>query len=460
MSRNVARIFVEYKLDICYNPLRDIMAKFKLQFRITILIASISLLLIFVFTTIQVRNHLDRLRSYNKYRARVGTIIVKTTLETMLKTVQSNEILTGIFRAAVTSFSKEGVVQKISMISMDGNAIATNDPLVKKYGETKKDIDIYLKLSKRAKKDAWFFSIINNKTKNIDIYVPVSAATGVTYIAKLSFSIGNVQQALVDILVPISMTAIAVIIGNIILGFVLARTIVHPIKILNTATKDIAAGNLDRSVKIETNDEIQELGETFNLMATALRKMRERAENANPLTHLPGNNMIREAIESRISKKLKFVAIHADLDHFKAFNDRYGIARGDDVIEFTSDVLRNAVKEHGNQRDFLGHEGGDDFYIITTPAKADAIAQQIIKDFDSKIKGFYSKEDQKIGHIISKDRKGCVEKFPLMSISLAGVSNQCVPILSYGELTNIAVGVKKKAKEAPKSNFLLDRRTV
>ena len=256
------------------------------------------------------------------------------------------------------------------------------------------------------------------------------------------------------------MTAIAVIIGNIILGFVLARTIVHPIKILNTATKDIAAGNLDRSVKIETNDEIQELGETFNLMATALRKMRERAENANPLTHLPGNNMIREAIESRISKKLKFVAIHADLDHFKAFNDRYGIARGDDVIEFTSDVLRNAVKEHGNQRDFLGHEGGDDFYIITTPAKADAIAQQIIKDFDSKIKGFYSKEDQKIGHIISKDRKGCVEKFPLMSISLAGVSNQCVPILSYGELTNIAVGVKKKAKEAPKSNFLLDRRTV
>ena len=90
------------------------MIKVKLQFRITVLIASISLLLIVIFTSIQLTNHLDNLRSYNKDRARVGTIIVKTTLEMLLKTVQSEPAFGVIFKAAVSSFSKEGVVEKIS----------------------------------------------------------------------------------------------------------------------------------------------------------------------------------------------------------------------------------------------------------------------------------------------------------------------------------------------------------
>jgi len=434
------------------------MKRFKLQFRITILIASLSFLLIFVFTTIQLRNHLDRLRSYNKYRARVGTIIVRTTLETLLKSVHSKEVLTGIFNAAVNSFSKEGVVDKISIISPQGIAIATNDPFIKKFGETKKDMDAYLRLSKKAGKGAWFFSIINKKTQNIDIYIPISITAELTYIAKLSFSIGNIQEAFIDILVPISLTALAIMLVNIVLGFILSRTVVFPINILNAATKDIASGNLDRMVKIETRDEIQELGETFNTMTIALKKMRERAENASPLTHLPGNNMIREEIENRIRKGLKFAAIHTDLDHFKAYNDSYGIGKGDEVIKFTSDVIKNAVKEKGNRRDFVGHEGGDDFYVITTPLKTQDIADKIISDFDSKIGDFYSTEDRKKGHIVEKNRKGETVKFPVMSISLAGVSNALRDISSYGELTNIAVGVKKKAKEIVRSSFVLDKR--
>jgi len=434
------------------------MKKVKLQYRITALIAGMSLLLIVVFTSIQLNNHLDRLRSYNRYRARVGTIIVKTTLEMMLRAVPSEAALTGIFRAAVDSFAREGVVEKISIIAADGQAVATNDPLVEKFGETKKDIVTYSRLSKAAGKDAWFFSAINKKTQNIDIYIPISANPGLTYIAKLSFSIGNIREAMFDIVVPVTLTAIAVIIGNIFLGFILSWTVVRPIKILNMATKDIASGNLDRMVAINTNDEIQELGETFNTMTLALKEMRDRAENANPLTRLPGNNMIREEVEERLGKGLKFAAIHADLDNFKAYNDRYGIGKGDEVIKLTSDILKNAIAEKGNHRDFLGHEGGDDFYVITTPDKVQAIADKIMADFDSKIKPFYSAEDRKAGYVHAKDRKGGVVKTPLMTISLAGATNQFRKISGYGELTNIAVSVKEKAKEIKKSSFVLHRR--
>jgi GGDEF domain-containing protein len=431
--------------------------RFKLQIRIALIIMGLSLLFIYVFTSIQLRNEVDRLNSYNKYRARVGTIIVKTTLEMLVKDVSAEVALSGMFEAAVESFSKEGIVEKISIIAMDGKILATNDPIVQEFGESKRDIETYLRLSKTVGETSWFYSTINDNTKMIDIFIPIAIGENI-YISKLSFSIANIRQAMIGILIPISLTAIAVILGNLFLGFIVLHTVVHPIVVLNRATKEIASGNLNMKVSINTNDEIQELGDTFNDMAVALRKMKERAENANPLTKLPGNNVIREEVERRIRSKEKFVAIHADLDNFKAYNDRYGIAKGDDIIKFTSRILENAIRKRGNPSDFIGHEGGDDFFLITTPDKAEAVADDIIIGFDTEVKGFYSKEDRQIGHIIEKDRRGETVKFPLMSISLAGVTNQYKNISNYAELTNIAIGVKRKVKQLEKSNFLLDKR--
>ena len=136
------------------------------------------------------------------------------------------------------------------------------------------------------------------------------------------------------------------------------------------------------------------------------------------------------------------------------------MSKGEAVIKFTSRVLDSAIKSSGNAGDFLGHEGGDDFFIITTPDKADAVTKKIIHDFDCEIKGFYSQEDRDVGYIVEKDRRGETIKFPLMTISMAGVTNQLRPVSSYAELTNIAVSIKAKAKQEKKSNFILDRRSA
>jgi diguanylate cyclase (GGDEF) domain len=436
------------------------MKKFKLHVRVTILITGMSLLFIFIFTSIQLKNHLERLSSYNKYRARVGTIIVKTTLEMLLKDMGTEEALSGIFEAAIESFSKEGVVDKISVISGNGAVIATNDPMVKEFGESGQDIDTYKNLAQESGQNSWFYSTVNEKTKIIDIFIPLSVNSASNYIVKLSFSIVNMSQAIIDILIPILLTVIAVAIGNLLLGFILLKTVVWPIEVLNAATKEIASGNLDLKVDIKTNDEIQELGETFNETAVALKRMKERAENANPLTKLPGNNVIREEIEGRIKRGTKFVGIHCDLDNFKAYNDRYGMAKGDEVIKFSSRIMEAAIKSNGNSGDFLGHEGGDDFFIVTTLDKAEAVTQKIIQDFDSEIKSFYSQEDREAGKIVEKNRQGVMTTFPLISISMAGITNDHRTISSYAELTNIAVGVKMKAKMEKKSNFYMDRRNV
>jgi len=436
------------------------MRKVKLQVRVGLLILGLSLLFIAAFTTIQLRGQIDRLNSYNKYRARVGTIIVKTTLELLLKDIHAEEAIPSVFEAAIKSFSSEGIVEKISILSINGETVATSDPMMQEFGEAKSDIDTYKQLAQASSENTWFYSTVNKNTQLIDIYIPLALESSIKYIVKLSFSIGNIRQAIIDTSIPITLTIIAVLIVNMFMGFVLMRTIVWPIRLLNIATKDIASGNLDLNVNIKTNDEIQELGETFNEMTIALKKMKEKAENANPLTKLPGNTTIREEIENRIRRSEKFVAIHVDLNDFKAYNDKYGIGKGDEVIKFTSHTLEKCVKEKGNSTDFIGHEGGDDFFVLTTLERADAVTSQIISEFDTKIRNFYSPEDLAAGFITAKNRKGELVKLPIMSISLSGVTNHFRTIASYGELTNIAVEVKARAKLEGRSVFFMDRRST
>jgi diguanylate cyclase (GGDEF)-like protein len=250
---------------------------------------------------------------------------------------------------------------------------------------------------------------------------------------------------------------VVVVFVNILLGSILTKTIVKPINVLNEATKAIASGNLKRKVNICTRDEIEELGHTFNYMTDALEKMKDRAENANPLTKLPGNNMIHEAITNRINANRKFVVVYSDLDNFKAFNDKYGIGAGDKAIKMTADIMREALKQ-GSPDDFLGHEGGDDFVLITTPTNAEKVTNYITQEFDKRVRELYSKEDLAQGFIIAHARDGSVQKFLIMTISLAGVSNEKRGLSSYGEITNICAEVKKKAKALPKSVFVLDKR--
>ena len=186
--------------------------------------------------------------------------------------------------------------------------------------------------------------------------------------------------------------------------------------------------------------------------------MQQRAENANPLTKLPGNIVIMEEVEKRISAGRKFTVIYCDLDHFKAFNDKYGIHKGDEAIKLSGGIFRQATEIGGNSDDFIGHEGGDDFLLVTTPNQAQKIADFITSKFDKMIKSLYDDEDLKRGYIEAHDRDGSIKHFPIMTISLAGVSNQFRTISTYAEVTNIAAEIKKKSKALKGSSFAIDMR--
>ncbi len=187
---------------------------------------------------------------------------------------------------------------------------------------------------------------------------------------------------------------------------------------------------------------------------TLLRIDRNRL--ANPLTGLQGNLEIQAEITRRLAKNEIFSLIYTDLDYFKAYNDVYGFACGDSVIKLTADIISDNVQLYGSEDDFLGHIGGDDFIIITSPENVDAICKGIISDFDRKILMLYTKEDRENGYILTQDRRGNVNKYPIMSISIAVVSNEHRHFENHTKVAEAAAQVKMKAKAIPGSVYVKD----
>ncbi len=183
-----------------------------------------------------------------------------------------------------------------------------------------------------------------------------------------------------------------------------------------------------------------------------------RELDASPLTRLPGNTSIIHKIQSLIDAREDFALIYADLDHFKSFNDKYGFSRGDEVLMMTARVIVNSIRGIARMHSFVGHVGGDDF-VCTLPAdKAEQACNALIENFDSIVPNFYDREDQMRGCILSLDRQGREQTFPLMAISLAVVFNTNCKLTHYGQASQIAMNLKKEAKKNPASSYVLDRR--
>lgn len=184
----------------------------------------------------------------------------------------------------------------------------------------------------------------------------------------------------------------------------------------------------------------------------------DRNRWANPLTGLHGNIEVQTEILHHIAKKERFAVLYADLDNFKAYNDVYGFSSGDRAIKLTADILLDNVHINGGPRDFIGHIGGDDFIIVTTPDYVDSICEGIIRDFDSKIVDMYTTEDRVKGYITTANRQGRVMKYPIISISIAVVTNENREIINHIQVAEIAAELKRKAKEVIGSVYVRDKR--
>jgi diguanylate cyclase (GGDEF)-like protein len=183
------------------------------------------------------------------------------------------------------------------------------------------------------------------------------------------------------------------------------------------------------------------------------------AIGANPLSGLPGNDFIQRKIRDLLDRSECFDICYIDIDFFKPFNDRHGFAKGDEVIKSVADIMIAELARHEPEStSFAGHIGGDDFIILTTPEKSISICQDIIDQFDNRLVRFHGVVEAERGYYESMNRKEECERFPLLSLSIAIISTAVHKYSSYAEISSVASGLKKKAKQQPGSVVLRDQR--
>lgn len=243
-------------------------------------------------------------------------------------------------------------------------------------------------------------------------------------------------------------------------ALVITKNISGAVIRLKNATHEISKGKFDYAPDIRNQDELGELSQSFSEMAKRLKRLEEMSLDTNPLTHLPGGIAIENILKKRIDSGALFAFGLVDLDNFKAYNDQYGYARGNQIIKNTALVIEEAIKAHGTAESFYGHIGGDDFVVICPTDRVKKVCQFIIDRFDRTVGGFYDPEDLQNGFILRKSRKGVEEKFPIMTVSIGVVTNQRRPLTHVVQVGEIAAEAKDHAKSKPGSAYFIDQRTA
>ncbi|MCO5730982.1 bifunctional diguanylate cyclase/phosphodiesterase [Rhizobium sp. SSA_523] len=187
-----------------------------------------------------------------------------------------------------------------------------------------------------------------------------------------------------------------------------------------------------------------------SLIKVINEKQLKVAQDQNPLTGLPGNRAIRDFMQEagRDDDGTRFFC-YCDFDNFKPFNDHYGFQLGDHAITLFAALMRRYFFSDGV---FLGHVGGDDFFIgLTdwTPEEVSEILERLLSDFHDDVLELYSAEDRAAGRIRGHDRSGAERDFPLLRCSI-GVLELPEGLLldDVGGISTAIASVKAEAKES------------
>jgi diguanylate cyclase (GGDEF)-like protein len=233
------------------------------------------------------------------------------------------------------------------------------------------------------------------------------------------------------------------------------------VSVIMLTARGLSADKLE-GFSVGADDYIVKPFDTPELLARirgVLRRAREmRAQS--PLTGLPGNVRIEEEIESRVEAAQRFAILYADLDHFKAYNDHYGFMRGDQVIQFTARMLQEVALAVTGGDAFVGHVGGDDFVVVCPPEASDDVAIAVVERFDAESPTLYDDEDRDRGYIEITNRRGELQRFPLLSISIGVASTDKRDFAHYAEAVAVATEMKSYTKATAGSSWAVDRRTV
>ena len=182
--------------------------------------------------------------------------------------------------------------------------------------------------------------------------------------------------------------------------------------------------------------------EELKLRVQGAIKRSERESLTDPRSGRPAGRLIEDQLR-RIIREKGWALLDAGINHFDSFKNVYGFVTGDDVLRFTSIMIGEVVDELGNTSDFIGHAGGDNFIIITTEEKAEAIKSRLQERFGQEVQTHYNFMDRQQGFIQSPASDGTTVKVPFMTISIGVVSPSKHSFADIREITELSAEARR-----------------
>jgi len=167
------------------------------------------------------------------------------------------------------------------------------------------------------------------------------------------------------------------------IGFLLARSILRPLRQLESGVRRFASGDFSYRIASQGEDELGGLTQAFNTMAKELAKERQVLQDLSvrdPLTglfnHREFYRLLTEELERARRYRHPLSVLMLDLDYFKKVNDTYGHQAGDHALTAVTGLIVRELR----RVDEIARYGGEEFAIIlpeTSGAEAMAFADRI-----------------------------------------------------------------------------------
>jgi diguanylate cyclase (GGDEF)-like protein len=158
----------------------------------------------------------------------------------------------------------------------------------------------------------------------------------------------------------------------------------------------------------------------------------------SPVTGLPSSKLLEEQLRD-IMRRKDWSVLYIGINHIDGFNDVYGFVAGDDVLRFTAMLLTEVVDELGSGSDFIGHIGGDDFLLISSPDVSPKIRDRLVQRFNEEVQTFYGFKDREQGYV---EVEG--QQIPLMTMAIGLINHDTAPFADIREITEVAAEARRR----------------
>ena len=237
-----------------------------------------------------------------------------------------------------------------------------------------------------------------------------------------------------------------------------ARTRTATVSVIMLTARGLSADKLE-GFAIGADDYIVKPFDTPELLAR-IRGVLNRASDTrslSPMTGWPATSRSRTRSKAG-SREEPFAVLYVDLDHFKAYNDRYGFLRGDEAIRETARVIGEAAgrssaprRSSARRRRRLrgrGAAGAGDRGGATSCRRSTRWRRRSTTSTTSAN-----------GYIEVTNRRGDLQRFPLLTLSIGIASTEKRMFRHYAGSVTVAMEMKQYTKETGASSWSIDRRS-